>query len=412
MPVGPPIDVAINALAAGGDGVGRDESGRAVFVAMTAPGDVARVRVIEAHARWARGELIELVTPAAGRVDPPCPLFASRACGGCQWQHVTDAGQQAAKQAILAGALRTLIAGGMELRPLLAPVPPYSWRRRARWTVQRGAIGYHAPRGHEVCDVPRCPQLEPALEAVLVAIRASGAIQGDGEIHAIIGERDAAHVVLDVPCDPRAAAALVGQATIAGVAWTGGSARDDRGRPASTGGSAGADAIELETGLMARADEFAQASRAGNAALRALVREAVAARAGERVFELHAGGGNFTRDLVAAGAQVTPTDQQAPAVPPPGFVRGAAAEVVARLVREQARFDAILLDPPRTGAREVVDQLGALADRVIYVSCDPATFARDAAQLTAAGLVARWAQGIDLMPQTAHVELVARFDRP
>jgi 23S rRNA (uracil1939-C5)-methyltransferase len=108
---------------------------------------------------------------------------------------------------------------------------------------------------------------------------------------------------------------------------------------------------------------------------------------------------------------VTPTDQRTPPAPPPGFVRGSAAEVVAAQRRAGARFDAVLLDPPRTGARDVAEHLGALADRVIYVSCDPATFARDAAHLAAAGLRPRWARGLDLMPQTAHVELVARFER-
>jgi len=82
------------------------------------------------------------------------------------------------------------------------------------------------------------------------------------------------------------------------------------------------------------------------------------------------------------------------------------------LVARRARFDAVVLDPPRTGARDVVSQLAALGpSRVVYVSCDPATFARDAEHLASAGLAPRWAQALDLMPQTAHVELVARFER-
>lgn len=416
MPTQDDLLVEIHALAAGGDAVGRDEGGRAVFVPGAAPGERVKVRVRETHARWARGELVEVTRPASSRVAPPCPLFAARACGGCQWQHVDDATQRAQKQHIVAGALRKLVAAGLELRPLLAPVAPYGWRRRARFTARGGALGFHAPRGHEVCDVPACPQLEPALEAILAAIRAASAIRGDGEVHAVVGD-GGAHVVLDAPCDPVAAAALVGQAGIAGVAW-----RD---------GAAGEPAVELEPGLVARGDGFAQASRAGNDALRALVREAVAPRPGERLLELYAGSGNFTRDLLAAGALVIATDAHAPpgalgAAPVlrlaladargslrtnrPGFLVGPVGEVT-RALRDE-RFDAVLLDPPRTGARDVVGVLAAFAPaRVVYVSCDPATFARDAEHLVAAGFRPRWAQALDLMPQTAHVELVARFDR-
>lgn len=399
-------------MAAGGDAVGRDANGRAVFVAGAAPGELVQVRLRETHARWARGELVAVTRASPARVEPPCPLFASRACGGCQWQHVDDATQQAQKHHIVAGALRKLVAAGMVLRPLLAPVPPYRWRRRARFSVHldgsgladiygpRAVIGFHEPRGHDVCDVPVCPQLEPALEAVLVAIRAGNVVEGDGEVHAVVGEGGGAHVVIDAPCDARAAAALVGQAGIAGVAW-----RD---------GADGVPAIEVEPGVFVRGDGFAQASRAGNDALRALVREAMAVRAGERVLELYAGGGNFTRDLRAAGASVLATDEHEPAGAAAGasFIAGLAHDVVRGLVARRERFDAVLLDPPRTGAKDVVAQLAALEpQRVVYVSCDPATFARDAEHLANGGLVPRWAQALDLMPQTSHVELAAVFER-
>ncbi len=396
------IAIDVHGLAAGGDGVGKDAAGRTTFVAMTAPGDRARVRLVETHPRWARGELIELATVSAVRVDPPCPLFTSRRCGGCDWQHVGAAAQRDAKQAIVAAALRPLIAGGLVLEPLIAPEPDYGWRRRARWTIANGAIGYHGPRTKTVCDVDACPQLAPALEAVLRALRAHPRLlASDGELHAVIGAGGDAHVVIDARCRVDLAAGLVGQAGIAGVAW-----RD---------GAAGAATIELEPGVHVRADEFAQAGALGNAALRAEVAAAIAVTAGERVLELYAGGGNFTRDLIAAGATVTATDQHAPrvsAAPTARFVPGQVAEVVARLATVGQRFDAVLLDPPRTGARDVAALLAATgAARIVYVSCDPATFARDAALIVGSGYAAVRARGLDLMPQTAHVELVARFER-
>jgi 23S rRNA (uracil1939-C5)-methyltransferase len=387
------------------------------------PGELVQVRVRELHARWARGDLLEVTRASPSRVEPPCSLFASRACGGCQWQHVDEATQQAQKQHLVAGALRKLVAAGMALRPLLAPAAPYGWRRRARFAVRlvgaglaesdgpKTVIGFHAPRDRDICDVAACPQLEPALEVVLQAIRAADLVRGDGEIHAIVGDAGA-HVVIDAPCDAARAAALVGQGDIAGVAWR--------------GGSAGALSIEVEDGISVRGDDFAQASRAGNDALRALVREAIAARPGERVLELYAGSGNFTRDLLAAGVHVTATDVVAPRPdafrltpeardPRPAdarFLVGTAGEVARDLVARREHFDAILLDPPRTGAKDVVAHLAAFAPaRIVYVSCDPATFARDAEHLAASGYVPRWAQALDRMPQTSHVELVARLDR-
>jgi len=374
-----------------------------VFVAGAVPGEVVRAAVSEVHARWARAALTTIVTPSPARVTPVCRYFADGSCGGCAWQHVAITTQREAKQALLAGALRRLIAAGLELRPLIAPVADLGWRWRARWTALGGALGYHQPRGHDVTDIDACPQLTPGLAAVLAAVRqarATGALVGDGEIHAVAGP-GGAHVVIEAGCGP-AIAGLVGQADIRGVVWP--------------GGAAGVDAVEIEPGLWVRGDGFAQGSAAGNAALAARVVGAAAVGPGDRVLELHAGAGNFTRGLVAAGAHVIAVDDHAPPRSPPDGrdqrITSAAA-AVAGLVADAAAIDVVVLDPPRTGAREVMDGVAALRPRrVVYVACDPATFARDADVLVAAGLVPRWAQGLDLMPQTAHVELVAVFERP
>ncbi len=373
-----------------------------MFVAGAVPGDVVRARVVELHARWARAELTTIVTASPVRVTPSCALFVAGACGGCAWQHVAIAGQREAKQALLAGALRRLVAAGLELRPLAAPVADLGWRWRARWTALGGAVGYHRPRGHDVVDVDQCPQLTPALAAVLAAVRtmrATGAIIGDGEIHAVAGP-GGAHVVIEARAT-RAVEGLLGQADIRGVVWP--------------DGAVGVDAVELEPGLWVRGDGFAQASAAGNAALVALVVGAAAVTAGERVLELHAGAGNFTRGLVATGAKVTAVDEHAPARPPTDardLRVTSVASIVEGLLKAADSVDVVVLDPPRTGAREIMSGIGALKPRrVVYVACDPATFARDADLLVAAGYAPRWAQGLDLMPQTAHVELVAVFER-
>jgi predicted RNA-binding protein with TRAM domain len=147
-------EVAIHALAAGGDGVGRDPDGRAVFVAAAAPGDVLEVELVERHERWARGELVAIVTPGPGRIAPRCPLFAARTCGGCDWAHLDQPTQRAAKHAVVAGATRRLIAAGARLEPLACPEPDWGWRRRARLAITATAIGL---RGRGATTSPTSP---------------------------------------------------------------------------------------------------------------------------------------------------------------------------------------------------------------------------------------------------------------
>jgi len=404
------VELTIDALAAGGDGVGREPSGRVVMVARTAPGDRVRARLVEEHARWARGELVEVVALGPARVEAPCPLAAT--CGGCPWQHVDLDAQRAAKTALVAGPLRRLLAGGLELRPIATPVAAWGWRRRARlhWIRPKGrpaVIGFFGARSRRIVDVAACPQLDPALDAALGAVRGAlgSALRESGEIHLAAGAGGRVHVVVDGPVDPDAAAPLVGTAGIDGVVV----------RPRGARGGAvvhGAARIDLEPDLAGAADDFAQASAAGNDALRAEVTAALGPGPGA-LLELFAGAGNFTRDAVAAGWTVTASDRNpAPALAGTRWITGAADEVVAGLAAGGDAFDAVLLDPPRTGAREVCAVLGRLgARRVVYVSCDPPTLGRDAELLAGQGYTPRWARPLDLMPQTAHVEVVCLLER-
>lgn len=392
------IELEVTALAAGGDAVGRDATGRVTFVAGAAPGDRIRARIVETHRSFARGELVEVLVASPARVAAPCPLAAARTCGGCPWMHVSAEAQLAAKQELAAGALRKLIARGLALAPPRAPVLPLRWRRRARFHIGGGAIGLDAPRSRRITDIAVCLQLDARLEAALGEVRAAlgPGFDGAGELHLALGHRGDVHVVLEAPVAAAVADSLVGRAGIAGVVV-----------PAHVAGAA---AIEVEPGLVAPADAFAQASEAGNRALIAEVIAAVAPAPGLRVLELFAGSGNFTRPLVAAGAEVVANDAREASIAGARFEVGPAAEVVKRLAHE--RFDVVLLDPPRTGARDAVTALAALAiPRVIYVACDAATLARDLEILDAAGWSPRRAQVLDLMPQTAHLEIVAVAER-
>lgn len=384
-PVHPDVELEITALAAGGDGVARDATGRVTFVPRSAPGDRLRARIVHATSSFARGELVELLAPGPARVEPACPAFVA-GCGGCQWQHVDRAAQLAAKHALVAGALRKLT--GVTLHPIADPGPALGWRRRARFHVVRGRAGLYALGTTQGLPLAHCPQLEPALDAAYAAVAA--ATPPDGELAFAIAHDGRVAVATERAW--RGAPRLIGRAGIVGV----------------LAGDVphGEVVLELEPGLWGGPRDFAQASRAGNAALIAQARAALGRGPG-RLLELHAGAGNFTRGFAADGWDVVPTDVVAPPRPPAGFQRGAVQHVLGRL---PGPWDAIALDPPRTGAAEAIEGILHARPRIIvYVSCDAATLARDAARLT--GYRATDAWPLDVMPHTAHVEVVLRLAR-
>jgi 23S rRNA (uracil1939-C5)-methyltransferase len=381
------LEVAVTALAAGGDGVARDANGRVTFIPRTAPGDRVKARVEHATSSFARAQLVEVLTPSHHRVEPPCVHF-TEGCGGCQWQHVAREGQLSAKQALVTGALRAFAA--LTLHPIEAPAPALGWRRRARFHVARGKVGLYVHGSRRVLPIKQCPQLEGSLEAALALVAKSS--PPDGELALVRGHDGAIAIGTERPWG--GAARVIGKLGIVGVM----AAHVKHGEPV----------VEVEPGVKAGPWDFAQASEAGNAVLIARARQALGTGPGT-LLELHAGSGNFTRGFVADGWTVTATD----VVEPAGRVAGAkfelgAADVV--LSRVTGPFDAIVLDPPRVGAPEAIDGILRHAPKtIVYISCDAATLARDASRLVQAGYRPTDAWPLDLMPQTSHVEVVMRF---
>ncbi|HEX4458390.1 MAG TPA: TRAM domain-containing protein [Polyangia bacterium] len=395
------IEIALESLAFGGEAVGRGDDGRVVFVAGGAPGDRVRARIVEDKRSFRRGEVVAVLS-AGERVVPPC-LLADR-CGGCPWMHVTIAAQAAAKQSIVA---RALAKSGADVRPIAVAPATLGYRTRARMSVRvdrqnRVAVGFSARRSHDIVDVDRCIALEPTLDgAMQAARRALGPLIGDeGALSGLVRDGAVELAVTSgrgarLPALATAAQALVGQASIVRVSV------DDPAAPAAG---------------------FAQANDAQNERLRQLARDA-AQVAGQRVLELYAGDGNFTRDLLPDAASGVAEEGDRHAVArlhdlvtrsgkPWTVSREAAAPAVDRLVRADERFDVVLLDPPRAGAADVVDGIARLRPaRIVYVSCDPMTLARDVARLTTLGYRAQTAWPVDMMPHTWHVEVVCSLVR-
>ena len=385
------MEIRFHALAFGGEAVGKDPEGRAVFCLYAAPMERSRVRLVERHKTWARAALERVLAPGPDRVEPRCRHFGS--CGGCLWQHVSYACQLAAKKAIVEGAIRRI---GIELEGPPPTDSPFGARRRVRMVARVGRLGYFGFRSHKFVAVEECPAMEPRLWEAL----RGAAPKRDGEVSALSGSNGV-------------------QILGAGL---------DRGESVDL-------AEPGEPAFRVPADAFAQASASGDRALRATVLEWAGRGTGAgsgpggaseaaavsappatfRILELFTGAGNFTRLLARDGAAVVAVEREPRPVEwlrknsPSAEIDARDASAAVKAFQEAGRrFDAIVLDPPRGGCANLLADLAALAPaRIVYVSCDPMTLARDLLALASLGYRTERLRAFDLMPQTPHVECVA-----
>ena len=423
------VRLRLDGLAFGGDAVGRESSGRVVFVPGGAPGDLVDVRLTESKRSFARGELATLVEPGPSRVAAPCSV--QDRCGGCPWQHVAAPTQHEAKLDIVRRALGRTEA---VVLPLIVAPASLGYRTRVRLTLRDTHLGFLGRRSHDLVEITSCIALDPRLDAaVAVARTVLGPHLGsahvgaeDGHLEGLVAPDGRVHLGLELARVPgpllAAAETLPGQAGIIGVAlrWP----RHHR--------VFGESELEVEPGFFGSAAGFAQANHAQNQILRRLVSDALFADSGDedlRLLELHAGDGNFSRDLVKrarlCAVESEPRASQRllenlrraaprlPSEPSRWTARNESAERACTLLHAAGeRFDLVLLDPPRVGAEELMPLLPALAPRrIVYVSCDPMTLGRDVGILEKHGYRAVSAQPIDMVPHTSHIETVVVLDR-
>lgn len=389
---GEELELRIDSLAAGGDGVARAADGLVVFVPFTAPGDLVRVELASRRKSWGQGVVRDLLEPGPGRTDPLCPVFGQ--CGGCSWQHLDYGAQLAAKRSILRDAFeriaRVPLADDFEFHPC---PQPYGYRSRARVVAERGRVGFRRRRSHAVCAARRCPILAPELDVALAAL-AEKPPEPTGEWELSAGS-DGAVQVTRLPV--RASA---GQVTV----------------------TVGEERLTISGG------SFVQA----NSLLRERLAEwvlGVAAPSDDgsatTCLELHCGAGFFTLGLARRFERVLAIESNPHAVADlednlaaAGLENVAivAAPVETALEDEPASSfaaDVVVLDPPRTGLEpEVCDRLAtSSARRIVYVSCDPATLARDVGIFADRDWELADVAGFDLFPQTPHLEAVVCLTR-
>jgi 23S rRNA (uracil1939-C5)-methyltransferase len=399
--------VRILRLAAGGDGVGRLEDGRTVFVPRSAPGDLVELTRVREHRRFARARVARVLEPAPERVGARCPHYVEDDCGGCQLQHLASATQREARRTFVGDALRRIAKLDVPDPELVPASEDFEYRTKITLHVDDGGrrIGLHPlDRPDFAFELARCHITRPELMSLWEEVGSLRELLPSGVRHIVLrldrwGRR---HVVL-VTGPRTGAAALYEAMTARGVAatlWV-----QPEGEEAS--------AVSAPD-LPFPATVFEQVHPAMGDRVRAHAVAALGDIAGRHVWDLYAGIGETTAALADAGASVESVESDPRAVAEAEARGPAAARLVGRVERVVGNLrapDLVITNPPRTGMDErVTAALGTAApSRIVYISCDPATLARDLSRLQ--GFRLSSALAFDLFPQTAHVETVAVLDR-
>jgi tRNA/tmRNA/rRNA uracil-C5-methylase (TrmA/RlmC/RlmD family) len=413
--LGSRLSVQVGPVAHGGHCVARHE-GRVIFVRHALPGERAVVEVTEDNSgSFCRADAVEILEAAPERVTAPCSYAHPGGCGGCDFQHVAIEAQRTLKAQVIAEQFQRL--AGIEVSVDVQPLEPsgLGWRRRIRYAVAAdGTLGLRVHRSHEVLPISACPIGAPGVgDATALSRRWPG--QDDVEVSV-----DDAGEVATVAYRTAAERPRAGQR---------GSRQRGRGRsrpvlvetsvqgPGSLGYTAGGRSFEVTAG------GFWQTHPAAARAFTDAVLAGVQPRAGDRVLDLYAGAGLFTAvlaDAVSGGGRVLGLEADRAAVADAHRnlagtewvsvqAAGVTAESVAAAADSLGGVEAVVLDPPRTGAgRAVIEAILALQPRVVcYVACDPAALARDVATARQLGWEMAELKAFDAFPMTHHVECVA-----
>lgn len=409
------MEVTIERILPGGLGLAHAD-GKTIMVALAAPGDRLRVRVDRVKGTVSFAQIEEILSPSPQRVEPPCPYFGR--CGGCDFQQMTYQAQLEAKVEIVRDCLRrlALIETLPEFQIIAAP-NPWHYRSRAQWQYDsvRRKLGYFESGSRNVCDVAECAVLAPELQQTLNHLREQmpgGSLPEDvRDFRAVLGD-DGVSIAPGV-IRPTFSESLP--------------SRKDRDETREIIRSIHGETYHLN------AESFFQAN---DGLLPELIDAAIGEVSGETALDLYCGAGLFTLPLARRFKQVVGVESDGVAA---SFARDNLANALltnAEVVKSdvgvwfeavrrgdsrqlsdnsatilQSQIDFILLDPPRTGAesRVIAGVLGLKPERISYVSCDPATLARDLKKLIAGGYILTSVRAFDMFPQTHHIETVVQL---
>lgn len=400
------IQLRVHAIAAGGDGVGRSE-GLVVFVPRTAPGDVALVR-IDSVKRFARGTLESIVEPSSDRVVPACEHYVVDRCGGCQLQHMSYDAQLEAKRIVVRDALQRIAKTNVAPPAVRPSAKEWRYRNKLTLAMRRSADGwtmglhpYDDPA--TVFQLADCPITdERVVRAWREIISAAALLPYTTELRGTVRlAGDEIVVLVRGANDWPEAEAFFGEVSSASALWW----AADSGRAA----------LLFERRPAPAGTSFGQVNEAVGAALHRHVVDRVSAYTPRTVVDAYAGTGETAAVLAALGIRVTAIeiDREAANLCASRLPAGSRSVVgrVEDLITKALPADLVILNPPRVGLHERVTRaLETQRNRVstiVYVSCDPATLARDIARLPGYRLVS--VETFDMFPQTAHVETVCEL---
>ena len=418
----------------GGNGLARmtegEQAGKAVFVPFALPGEMVDAGVRASKKGFAEAELLAVIEPAPERVPALCRHFG--VCGGCQYQHAVYEAQLAMKRGILR---ETLERAGVRQLPEIAvhAAEPWHYRNRIRLRCENNRLGYNRRGSHVFLPIAECPIAAPLLwQAAQVLMELP--LEGISEVELFTDALESKLQLTLLAAKPIASQRLsrlceVLQAKMpqligASVVQADRDQRGHRGQPdesveghvATQWGEPSLPYTVAGQSYRVQAGGFFQVNRF---LIDTMVSLVTAQRSGQHAWDLYAGAGLFTAALMQHFAQVTAVEigeasfreLSSLVTAPHRALRATTAEFLRR-GKLQAP-DLVVVDPPRAGlGPEVVERLAALqTPRIVYVSCDPATFSRDAAGLLQSGYTLAELHLVDMFPQTFHLETVAVFER-
>jgi len=417
------LQVEIESIAFGGSGVAR-EGGKVIFVKGGVPRDVLEVRIIKDKGSYAEAIIENIITPSPERAEPACEVFGT--CGGCQLQNLRYDAQLKEKENMLRETLRR--TGGFDdlsVEPIFPSKSEYAYRTRVRlaawYYAGRWHIGYNIGGTHRKVGITSCPI-------------------SDGPINGAIGRIASVLYSFDRPEFPLEFVQISSDGSTAYISLVARSGKQPGalnvlakhlGRFPETENVSirGRSEAEFEFELsgmkfLANPSVFTQSNPSVNEAIVSTVLEWAASAEGISILDLYSGIGNFSIPLAKAASKVLSVEiNRFPAalarknaeingVKNISFVTAPSAEAVSELVQKGETFDLIVLDPPREGAKEILEGIAALSTgKIIYVSCDPVTLSRDLKRLKELGWDPRCVRPFDMFPQTYHVESVSLLSR-
>lgn len=393
-------------MAHGGDAVGRHD-GKAFFVSGALPAETVTVTDVVDRGRFAKARLLEVLEPNPDRVEPTCPHFAD--CGGCQWQYAAYQRQLEMKRSVVAGQLRHL--GRIEeppVRPTVAPGPPLGYRNKMAFNVIDGRPAQFRKGTHTLVPIDACQLLVPELAELYSRL---GPLDGVQRIVLRAGTRTGERLVV-----------IDGEVPAQADEWDVSVVHRHKGQIKRL---IGADHIhEVVAGVRFRitGPAFFQVNTPGADHLVDLVTEALDPGRDDVLLDAYAGGGLFTATAGRTAGRVVAVETGVEAVADlqhnlrandcfnAEVVDGRVEDVLADPIDE---WTLAICDPPRTGlgAEGVMGLVQPQPRAIAYVSCDPASFARDVRHFAEAGYTLEWATPVDLFPQSFHVETVGLLQR-